>query len=283
MAHMIRKVFNTTTKAVDGEARKLLVTISTKNPDRSRDVVQPAGVVLDHYIKNPVVGAFHDYSKPAIGRANTVEVLEDKIVAEVEFVPEGTYGLADVLYPMYKDGFMSAWSIGFIGKEWKDIENGGREFLAWELLEFSAVLVPDNPEALTMLRSKGIDPDKFEVKDAEPEGEPKTNDPKEDPKPDEPPADDPAPDDEPKDPKALEDYRQELSSVAEQARTIAESLDALLGTLPKMISTVVAEYKTREDKAGGLLIEMREHLKARDRKINTLLREVNTYLRKGKE
>jgi len=50
-----------------------------------------------------------------------------------------------------------------------------------------------------------------------------------------------------------------------------------------MISTVVAEYKTRGDKAGGLLIEMREHLKARDRKINTLLREVNTYLRKGKE
>jgi hypothetical protein len=61
---------------------------------------------------------------------------------------------------MYKAGFMNAWSIGFIPKEIVDIEpdnwRGGHRFDKWELLEYSAVLVPDNPEALTLLRSKGL-------------------------------------------------------------------------------------------------------------------------------
>jgi hypothetical protein len=46
---------------------------------------------------------------------------------------------------------------GLFRKKWVDKEDGGRDFQEWELLEYSAVLVPDNPEALTLLRSKGVD------------------------------------------------------------------------------------------------------------------------------
>jgi hypothetical protein len=62
-------------------------------------------------------------------------------------------------------------------------DEGGYDFKEWELFEFSSVPVPDNPEALTVLRSKGINVDAvLEKKDA-PIDEPE---PKEEAKKDEP-------------------------------------------------------------------------------------------------
>ncbi len=157
---LIRKTLQAVeTKQAEGEDRTLVVKISTKAVDRSGDIVEPKGVVLDNYIKNPVVAAFHDYRGPAIGRTEEIKVTEDGegIMARVKFPPAGTYALADTLYSLYKQGFMSAWSIGFMPLEWEDMPEGGRHFKKWELFEYSAVLVPDNPGALTMLRTKGVD------------------------------------------------------------------------------------------------------------------------------
>ena len=144
------------TKA-DKKSRSLTVTISTKNPDRSRDVVMPRGVKMDNYLKNPVVAFAHDYRGLAIAKTEGLDIMDDRIVATVLFPDEGVYPLADQIYGLYKGGFMNAWSIGFMPLKALDLENGGKQFDEWELLEFSAVLVGDNPEALTMLRSKGID------------------------------------------------------------------------------------------------------------------------------
>jgi len=140
------------TKA-DKKDRTLTVTISTKTPDRSRDVVMPYGMKTDNYMRNPVVAFGHDYRGLAIARTKSLAVADDRIVAEVEFPEEGIYPFADQVYRLYQKGFMNAWSIGFIPMKALDLETGGRQFDEWELLEFSAVLVPDNPEALTMLRS----------------------------------------------------------------------------------------------------------------------------------
>jgi hypothetical protein len=54
---------------------------------------------------------------------------------------------------------MSAWSIGFRANREKMeiLPEGGRKFNEWELYEFSAVPVPANAEAVTLLRSQGID------------------------------------------------------------------------------------------------------------------------------
>src|SRR2546421_429546 len=59
-------------------------------------------------------------------------------------------------------------------------KDGGFDYKSWELLEYSLVLVPDNPDALTIMRSKGFDPDKIlaeqkkfeEAKDAPKEEKP---------------------------------------------------------------------------------------------------------------
>lgn len=153
---IIRKTYQTETKA-DSEDRTLVVKITTSNPDRSSDVVIPQGAVLDNYQRNPVVALNHKYDGLAIAKTEQLEVIEDGILAKVKFPEPGVYDLADTVFELYKGGFMNAWSIGFIPLETEDRDGGGREFQKWELLEYSAVLVPDNPEALTMLRSKGIE------------------------------------------------------------------------------------------------------------------------------
>lgn len=157
MDKVIRKTYQATeTKAVD-DSRSLLVKISTSSPDRSRDIVIPSGAVFDNYLRNPVVALAHKYDGLSIAKTEELQITNEGIVAKVTFPEKGVYPVADTVYELYKGGFMNAWSIGFIPLEIEDIEGGGHEFKKWELLEYSAVLVPDNPEALTLLRSKGID------------------------------------------------------------------------------------------------------------------------------
>jgi hypothetical protein len=103
----------------------------------------------ENYNRNPVVAAFHNYHQPAIGKTISLQKTENGIVAKVQFLPKGIYPLADQLYEIYKAGFMNAWSIGFIPKEAVDLDlerpfSGGHRFEKWELLEYSAVPVPDN-------------------------------------------------------------------------------------------------------------------------------------------
>ncbi len=155
MSKTIRKTYKTKTKATSN--RTLSVKISTSTPDRSKDVVQPKGVKLANYKRNPVVALNHNYQGLPIAKTTSIQVTDDGIMADVQFPKKGVHKLADTVYSLYKDGFMNAWSIGFIPETYKDRKEGGKEFTSWELLEYSAVLVPDNPEALTMVRSKGYD------------------------------------------------------------------------------------------------------------------------------
>lgn len=199
MGKILRKTYLASeTKVADGEDRTLVVKISTSTPDRSRDIVRPEGVQLDNYVQNPVVAFGHNYSGLSIGKTVDIQKVTEGIIAKVEFTPKGVYPLADQLYEMYKGGFMNAWSIGFIPKKWVDKEDGGRDFQEWELLEYSAVLVPDNPEALTLLRSKGVDVEPLEkamseFKEEEDISDKKEEDkPKEDPKEEKPKEEEPA-------------------------------------------------------------------------------------------
>ena len=60
-------------------------------------------------------------------------------------------------FEMYKQGFLNAFSIGFIPKEYTDRNNADgsttRVFTKSELLEISAVPVPANPNALVLARA----------------------------------------------------------------------------------------------------------------------------------
>lgn len=164
-----KKLFEAATKTYDceikgavDEGRTMYLKISTSTPDRSNDVVNPKGVILDHYIANPIVSGFHEYGKPSVGRALQVGVADTYIVSKMEFPPEGINPDADILHGLYKSGFQKAASIGFIPRKKTQNDLGGYNFEEWELLEFALVLVPDNPEAVAMMYEKGFNPDTFE-------------------------------------------------------------------------------------------------------------------------
>ena len=166
MEDFISKDFAAEIKAVEGE-RALNVTITTNDVDRSGDIVEPKGARLANFKKNPVVLMAHDYQGLPIGKAKELDKTDKGITAKVIFPDEGVYPLADTVYNMYKQKFMRAWSIGFMPIKSEDIvddEKGdkigrGRRFKTWELIEFSACPVPNNPNALTNMVEKGINID----------------------------------------------------------------------------------------------------------------------------
>lgn len=129
--------------------RKMSFTISTAAVDRDGDTIDPKGWDLKSYIANPVVLWAHDYSSPPVGKAVNIKSTEHGLQADVEFLPQGMNQFADMIHDMCKSGFLNATSVGFRGMEYDEAQGRkGYDFKKQELLEFSIVPVPCNPEAL---------------------------------------------------------------------------------------------------------------------------------------
>lgn len=121
--------------------------ISTNNPDRYDEIVNPKGARLDNYRKNPVVLFNHNSNIPPIGKNINIAVYENEIVALTKFA---NTQLAKDIEMLYKDGFMNAFSIGFIPNKADTNEKGQIVYNDWEMLEYSCVPIPANPEAISL-------------------------------------------------------------------------------------------------------------------------------------
>lgn len=164
---------------VDEQKYRITHVINTKALDRYDTVVLPKGCAAEQYLKNPVVLWLHNTDKSVvqvpIGKCVELSIGEDEIVTTTEFNPNDP--LAVKVFQAYRDGFMRAWSIGFMPKSFEEItpvnyaqikekynlpnlnitqeEFEKKAFWGiwviseWELLEYSAVPVPGNPEALS--------------------------------------------------------------------------------------------------------------------------------------
>ena len=173
----------------------LIFTITTDVRDREGDIVDPMGAIVDNYKNNAVMQWAHKYDELPIGKSVEMsrtkiravvkgnEVEQNAIQAAVVFQPDSNYHEAysglrgSMVRRMYLTGFLNAVSIGFDPQEWEEIEEkiedgdkglviqvtDGTKFTSWELLEFSAVPVPANPQAL-MQRSKEFGIDKKIIK-----------------------------------------------------------------------------------------------------------------------
>lgn len=151
----IYKIFNAKVKDL-GEG-KLEAIISTNDVDRHGEVINIDGLDISNYEKNPVVMWAHDYSLPPIGKTLSLskETIGKRMMlkTEMEFAI-GISGLAREVYNLYREGYLHAFSIGFIAN---DME--GNTYTESEMLEYSAVPIPANPNALVLAKSKGIDID----------------------------------------------------------------------------------------------------------------------------
>ena len=138
--------------------RTVRFTISKEVVDRDGDILRASGVDFSNYLKNPVFLGFHNSRDFPLGKVVKFWVEGDRVKADVYFpkieelssdinnVSEKAR-LIDFCYHCYKTGMLNAVSVGFIPLEWIETENG-YDILKWELLEFSAVAVPANQDAI---------------------------------------------------------------------------------------------------------------------------------------
>jgi len=158
-------------KAIDEEARTIDFIISTGAVDRDGDTINPKGWDLKNFRKNPVVLWAHNNRDLPIGKASKTKVSDGDLISTAEFTTREENPLGDTVFRLYQRGFMHATSVGFLPREWEfpavdedglDEDGNPRSFLGMdfkkqELMEYSCVPVPSNPEALVQARSKGID------------------------------------------------------------------------------------------------------------------------------
>jgi HK97 family phage prohead protease len=149
-------------RGIDEGKRQVEAWVSTETVDSYDEIVLATGIDLERYRKNPVVLWMHDMRVPAVGKAVALEVVEGRgLAATTQFAG---HQLANDVWELYRDGFMRAFSIGFYYK-WENDEPGWRYdkdrgvFVAWntELLEYSTVTIPANPDALVKAAHDGHD------------------------------------------------------------------------------------------------------------------------------
>lgn len=145
---------NSQTETIDSAKMLVRSIITTSNPDRSGDVVVASGLRnAAEFLKNPVVLWAHQRTMPPIGICQSLDVQPDRILAETKF-SESSPLAADV-FRLYAEGVLRGWSIGFLPVKTVPMRNGLR-IEEWDLLEYSAVPVPENPGALTVAIQKGF-------------------------------------------------------------------------------------------------------------------------------
>lgn len=135
--------------SVDLENRTIVHWITTVAVDADGESVIPEGIQLDRFLNNPVVFKDHKYSlEDQIGRCLNLDVRAGiGIIATTQFKK----AVPDILWEAYSTGFTKGWSVGYT-----EPVKEGIKVVRCQLLEYSAVALPNNPETLTFLRSKGF-------------------------------------------------------------------------------------------------------------------------------
>jgi hypothetical protein len=153
------------TDDVNEEERSVKARISTDRTDSDLDVVLPQGLRWDRFRKNPVVLFMHDPFGLPIGTSMWQKVGKRDVLAKTRFA---NTEFADELFKMFAGGFLRAWSLGMdpMTVKRRDITQsdvrkrtdwaGARYIIeAAEVVEYSAVTIPANEDALNRAFTKG--------------------------------------------------------------------------------------------------------------------------------
>ncbi len=133
-----------------------VVIASDESNDRDGDSISLNSWDLKNFKRNPVILDLHlaeRSSTSVIGKAEKIWI--DKENKQLRFTPRFAVNenpKAKIIYDLYANGFMSAFSVGFL--PYKDQFGTVKN----ELLEISAVPIPANANALAVMRSFDIQP-----------------------------------------------------------------------------------------------------------------------------
>ena len=138
-----------------GEKVRYLLIIgpeATSRLERHILVRQPG---TEEFLLNPVVLWAHQRAMPPVGTCLSLDVQPGRVVAVTKFA--AGVPLAEDVFRLYAQGVLRGWSVGLLPRRAVPQRGGrGLRIEAWDLLEYSAVPVPENPEALTLAVEKGL-------------------------------------------------------------------------------------------------------------------------------
>jgi hypothetical protein len=149
------------------ETRTVEFIISSAARDRHNSILNMKGWQLDNFNRNPIVGYQHNvYGGNMCNAANPDDVLgpgrafleKDLLIGEVTFETKDINPQAEKIFRKVLNGTLRATSVGFLeigeGEMKKTVNEKGDivdqvyHFAGQELLEFSIVNIPSNPEAV---------------------------------------------------------------------------------------------------------------------------------------
>jgi phage head maturation protease len=149
-----------TPKEINEENYSLRAVFSTADIDRHGEVVDQKSWLLDDFMKNPVVLFGHDHGQPPVGKVTGLGYNGDgDLEGEIQFAAK-QYPFANVLWNLYKDGFMKAFSVGFSAGA-VDVVDEQVILKNNTLFEISTVSVPAN--AMALAKSKGLNTESLET------------------------------------------------------------------------------------------------------------------------
>ena len=155
---MEKAIFNV--KAEELEERTVRFKISSEVVDRDGDILIAKGCNFENFKKNPQFLGFHNYHEYPLGIPKNWGIEGKAVYCDVYFPTIEELStekesasekakLVDFTYHCYKTGMLNAVSVGFIPIDAvPNKETGGAIVNEWELLEFSAVTVPANQDAI---------------------------------------------------------------------------------------------------------------------------------------
>ncbi len=129
------------------------IRITTPDADRIGDRVLPDGALIENYLNNPIVQYGHNYGEPwaTIGRTDHLESTKDGILADFTLRPAANDAdPQSIVRLLWAGKWLRSASIGFMPRAAVANDLGGQDYSEWELLEWSLVPVPMNPQALSM-------------------------------------------------------------------------------------------------------------------------------------
>ena len=154
---------------IDVENRTAEFIISDDTKDRHNTVLDVDGWHLDNYNKNGIVGYQHDvYGEYQANPDNVIgigkaEMRDGKLIGIVTFEPENINPLAEKIFQKVQFGTLRATSVGFNPLEqgeFRKMEDSDAEIYHYgkrDLLEFSIVNIPSNPNAVRSIEKKEAD------------------------------------------------------------------------------------------------------------------------------
>ena len=152
-------------RKVAEETRTVEFVISDATRDRHRTVIPVESWSLDNFNNNGIVGYQHEVHGSMFSDSDPDKVLgtgeafieDGRLIGRVKFEPKEINPLAEKIFQKVLHGTLKATSVGFIetqkgdwgtGDEARSGANPTYYFKGVELLEFSIVNIPSNPNAL---------------------------------------------------------------------------------------------------------------------------------------